>query len=214
MKKSPEHHQKHDDFRSLWRPSGVRLRLASASERRRTLLEQVGLRPEVHPTHVDESRLPGEEAEDYVERLARLKAAAGRDPNVELVLGADTAVVLDKEILGKPADAQEAVAMLTRLSGRSHRVLTGVTLMGHPCPEGRSLVVASQVWIKELSQTEIRAYVASGEPMDKAGAYGIQGLGAFLVARVEGSWSGVAGLPLYETLGLLASFGLTFASEE
>ncbi|MBF0179800.1 MAG: septum formation inhibitor Maf [Magnetococcales bacterium] len=192
----------------------MRLRLASASERRRTLLEQVGLRPEVHPTHVDESRLPGEEAEDYVERLARLKAAAGRDPNVELVLGADTAVVLDKEILGKPADAQEAVAMLTRLSGRSHRVLTGVTLMGHPCPEGRSLVVASQVWIKELSQTEIRAYVASGEPMDKAGAYGIQGLGAFLVARVEGSWSGVAGLPLYETLGLLASFGLTFASEE
>ncbi|MBF0293932.1 MAG: septum formation inhibitor Maf [Magnetococcales bacterium] len=192
----------------------MRLRLASASERRRTLLEQVGLRPEVHPTHLDETRLPGEEAEAYVERLSLLKAAAGRDPNVDLVLGADTAVVLDGEILGKPADQQEAEAMLSRLSGRPHRVLTGVTLLGSPYPQGRSLVVESGVWIKKLSQAEIRAYVASGEPMDKAGAYGIQGLGAFLVARVEGSWSGVAGLPLYETLGLLASFGLTFAPEE
>lgn len=193
-----------------WQPEGVRLRLASASERRLTLLRQVGLNPEVWPAHVDETRYSGEDAIHYVERMARTKAQAGLAPQVDLVLGADTIVVLGEEIMGKPQDAAEATAMLTRLSGNIHRVLTGVAVFRHNDPMGRSLVVETKVRVKELTANEIAAYVATKEPMDKAGAYAIQGLGAFLAAHVEGSYSGVVGLPLFETLALLKSFGLTF----
>ncbi|MBF0126964.1 MAG: septum formation inhibitor Maf [Magnetococcales bacterium] len=195
----------------FWQPEGLRLRLASASERRLTLLRQVGLNPEVCPGDVDESRLPGEEALQYVERMARTKARAGWHPRTDLVIGADTAVVLGEEIMGKPKDPEEAGRMLARLSGQTHRVLTGIAVLGGRPMTERARVTTSTVQVKRLSSNEINAYIATGEPMDKAGAYGIQGLGAFLVARVEGSYSGVVGLPLYETLELLASFGLTFS---
>ncbi|MEO5345381.1 MAG: Maf family protein [Magnetococcus sp. YQC-9] len=198
----------------MWRPSGLRLRLASASERRLTLLKQVGLAPEVHPACVDESRLDGEDAETYVRRMALVKARAGVADGIDLVLGADTAVVLDEEIMGKPCDEQDAVDMLSRLSGRQHRVLTGVAVCAPDLPQGRAVVVESAVHFKQLTEFEIRAYVLSGEPFDKAGAYGIQGLGAMLVQQLSGSYSGVVGLPLFETVALLRDFGLTFSALE
>ncbi|MBF0439217.1 MAG: septum formation inhibitor Maf [Magnetococcales bacterium] len=199
------------------------MRLASASQRRLTLLQQVGLNPEVWPTHVDETLWPGENAHHYVERMAKTKALAGLAPEVDLVLGADTAVVLGgthqpdgsylgEEIMGKPTDANEAVAMLTRLSGKVHRVLTGVAVFADHEHSGISVVVETKVRFKILTIHEINAYVATQEPLDKAGAYAIQGIGAFLVAHVDGSYSGVVGLPLFETLEILQSFGLTFCS--
>lgn len=195
----------------LWYPAGVRLRLASASSRRLALLQQVGLSPEVWPTSVDETRWPFEAAHHYVERMARSKAEAGVDPSVDLVIGADTVVVLGEEVMGKPTESEEAKAMLARLSGNVHRVLTGVAVSGQNHSVVRTVVVESKVRFKELTSLEIEAYVATNEPLDKAGAYGIQGVGAFLVAHVEGSYSGIVGLPLFETLALLLSFGLTFS---
>lgn len=199
---------------SFWKPVGTRLRLASASARRLMLLRQVGLDPEVHPTDVDESRRADEHAVDYVRRMALEKARAGVTREVDLVLGADTAVVLEDEIMGKPRDQADAMAMLARLSGREHRVLTGVALCSPDRPRERAVVVESRVRFKRLSDAEILAYVKSGEPFDKAGAYAIQGLGAAWVARVSGSYSGVVGLPLFETLELLRDFGLTFSAPE
>ncbi|MBF0284828.1 MAG: septum formation inhibitor Maf [Magnetococcales bacterium] len=182
--------------------------LASASPRRLELLRQVGLDPHVLIVPVDENPLPGEPPAALVERLARLKAETGRQEAQRLglpprpVLGADTAVTLGRRILGKPADASEAHAMLRRLSGRRHRVWTGVAAAW---PDGpvQARVSVTSVWFKPLSDLEIQRYVTSGEPLDKAGAYGIQGLGAFMVARIRGSYSGVVGLPLFETLDLL-----------
>ncbi|MBF0214868.1 MAG: septum formation inhibitor Maf [Magnetococcales bacterium] len=199
----------------MWQFPGGRLCLASASERRVTLLRQVGLDPEVWPAHIDESVAPLEEPVAYVARMALSKARAVRDVRRDrVVLGADTAVVLDREILGKPAGSEEAASMLARLAGKDHRVLTAVAVCGGNRPEERVRVVSTLVRFKNLTKQEISAYVATGEPLDKAGAYGIQGVGAFLVTHMEGSYSGVVGLPIFETLELLRNFGLTFSGPE
>ncbi len=178
--------------------------LASASPRRRELLLRAGLRFEVRPSEVDEARRIGEEAASYAERIAREKALAVSvvAPH-PLVLGADTVVECAGEILGKPSDQREACAMLRTLSGKTHRVITGYAL----ARGGRileSAAVTSRVTFHELSSVEIEHYVASGEPMDKAGAYGIQGLGGGFIAHVEGSCDNVMGLPLAAVVAALA----------
>jgi septum formation protein len=150
--------------------------------------------------------MPGESPADYVERLAREKALAiaKAEPRA-VVLGSDTTVVLDGAILGKPGSVEEAEAMLTRLSGQTHQVMTGIAVAaGQQCRSDR---VITEVTFRVLSRGEIRAYVATGEPMDKAGAYGIQGLGGVFVAHLKGSYSSVVGLPLYETARLLSHVG-------
>jgi septum formation protein len=184
-------------------PSHSPLVLASASPRRRELLERLGIPLRIDPAHLDEIPRPGEPADRYVLRLAREKAEAVhvRHPNAT-VLAADTSVVLDGEVLGKPATADEALAMLRRLSGRRHQVLTAVAVAG----TGERLVTAA-VTFAAASESSLRWYVASGEPMDKAGAYAVQGIGGFLVQRIEGSHSAVVGLPLVETLALLGEAG-------
>lgn len=188
-----------------------RLILASASPRRRELLTQIGVAHRVAPTTIDESPHKGEAPSDYVLRLALEKARAVRTEAALPVLGADTTVVLDGIMLGKPADAREAEHMLAKLSGRTHEVLTAVALV-----QGvREVAVLSrsQVTFRETTPSERAAYAAGGEPLDKAGAYAIQGLGAVFVARLEGSYSGVMGLPLYETACLLADFGIRIPAE-
>ena len=177
--------------------------LASSSPRRAELLRAAGIRFEVAPANVDERQHAGEDAETYVRRLAFDKAArvAGNHPG-RTVLGADTAVVLDGEVLGKPVDVADAVGMLNRLSGRSHQVLTGVCLID---PEGHveTAVAATRVDFRPLSAAEIDEYVASGEPMDKAGAYGIQAGARAFIARFEGDHDTVVGLPVALVLRLL-----------
>nr|WP_286946596.1 Maf family protein [Pseudomonas sp. UBA6718] len=186
------------------------LHLASASPRRRELLAQIGVPFVTLIASIDETALPGEPAERYVERLAREKALAGlaalSDPADAVVLGADTAVVLDGRILGKPADRAECLATLTALSGREHQVLTAVALASAQRIESR--VVASRVRFRLLRAGEAEAYWATGEPCDKAGSYGIQGLAAVFVSQLEGSYSAVVGLPLCETAQLLGEFGI------
>jgi septum formation protein len=186
----------------------VRVYLASQSPRRRALLDQIGVAFEVLAVEVDETPGPAEPARDLVQRLALAKARAGlaslapddRTP----VLGADTEVVVDGEVLGKPRDEEDAAAMLARLSGRSHEVLSAVALVS----PGREAVrlSATTVWFRDTDAAERAAYCASGEPLDKAGAYAIQGLAAVFVERIDGSYSGVMGLPLYETAELLRAF--------
>ncbi|MBI43270.1 Maf family protein [Marinobacter lutaoensis] len=180
--------------------------LASGSPRRAELLAQMGLAFEVCPADVDETPVAGETPEAYVARLAREKAlaVAAARPDAR-VLGADTSVVLGQEILGKPEGPEQAVATLARLSGCRHRVLTAVALVHRG--ECRSRLVATEVVFRPLTRSEIEAYVASGEPMDKAGSYGIQGLGGIFVKELRGSYSAVVGLPLLETAGLLADAG-------
>jgi septum formation protein len=180
--------------------------LASASPRRAELLQQIGLNFSVRPADIDETPQPDEPPERYVERLAREKALAvsGSSP-AGLVLGSDTSVVLDGRILGKPADASDARETLGRLSGATHQVMTAVALAaGGQC---QSVLVITEVCFRQLATAEIEAYVASGEPMDKAGSYGIQGLGGIFVNELRGSYSAVVGLPLQETAALLASAG-------
>ena len=175
--------------------TGVPLVLASASPRRAQLLTNAGYVFTVAPADLDETPLPGEAPAAYVRRLAEAKAAevARRRPDA-VVVGADTTVVVDGDILGKPADAAEATAMLARLQGRAHDVLTGVAVAG---PAGLDSAVAStRVWFGRMSPVEIADYVASGEPMDKAGAYAIQGLASRFIERIEGSQPNVAGLPV------------------
>jgi septum formation protein len=188
----------------------AKLLLASASPRRRELLAQIAVPCVTQIAAIDENPLPDEPAAAYVERLAREKARAGLAALSEsvdaVVLGADTAVVLDGRILGKPADFAESRAMLQALSGRSHQVLTAVALAGGGREAAR--VVASSVTFRVLGEAEIAAYWASGEPCDKAGSYGIQGLAAVFVRRLEGSYSAVVGLPLCETAELLGEFGI------
>ncbi|MBM4227604.1 MAG: septum formation inhibitor Maf [Gammaproteobacteria bacterium] len=186
------------------------LLLASRSPRRAELLRTLGVAFVVVDVEVDETPRSGESPPVYVERLARAKAEAGRaaSGNALPVLAADTTVVCDEEILGKPADAADASRMLRRLSGRWHSVFTGVALAGAGLA---TVVVETRVCFRELTETEIAAYWASGEPADKAGAYGIQGLGGALVARIEGGWSNVVGLPLAETLTLLGREGIPHA---
>lgn len=186
------------------------LYLASQSPRRRELLGQIGIRYESLAVVVDEALRPGESAPAYVTRLALAKARAGwqslgeRPPRP--VLGADTAVVVDGAIFGKPRDRDEGLAMLARLSGRRHRVASAVALVN----DGREGVrlQQSEVCLRALSPGECRAYWASGEPADKAGGYAIQGRAAAFVAELRGSYSGVVGLPLFETAELLAEFGI------
>jgi septum formation protein len=183
--------------------------LASASPRRSALLSQIGIAHAVRPVAIDETPAPGELARDYVQRLARTKAdvlwqqlpAAARHP----VLGADTAVVVDEQILGKPGDASEHAAMLQQLSARTHEVLTAVALRYDKDTAVRLSV--SRVVFRALQPGEIAAYWRSGEPVDKAGGYAIQGLGALFVEHMSGSYSGVVGLPLYETAELLQLIG-------
>jgi septum formation protein len=180
--------------------------LASRSPRRRELLAQIGVRHRVVDVDVDESVLCAEVPAEYVLRLALAKARAGHDLDPALpVLGADTAVVVDGAILGKPGDRGEALAMLERLSAREHRVLTAVALVGER--EATRLSV-SHVRFRAVQPDEAAAYWATGEPADKAGAYAIQGLGALFVESLSGSYSGVMGLPLFETAELLRHAGI------
>ena len=186
------------------------LYLASGSPRRRELLTQIAVPFLTQIAPIDENALPGESPIAYVERLALTKAQAGlaalTDNADAVVLGADTAVVLDGRILGKPTDRADALATLSDLSGRTHEVLTAVALVSRERQVSR--VVTSQVTFRALSQAEIEAYWASGEPHDKAGCYGIQGLAAVFVSQLQGSYSAVVGLPLCETAALLAEFAI------
>jgi septum formation protein len=169
--------------------------LASSSPRRAELLRRAGYEFTAAPADLDETPYPGEAPDVYVRRLAVEKAAAvdAAHPG-GVVLGADTTVVVDGEILGKPADAADAVAMLTRLQGRAHEVLTGVAVVG---PAGvESAVARTEVWFAAMTPEEIASYVATGEPMDKAGAYGIQGPASCYVTRIDGSHPNVMGLPV------------------
>lgn len=181
-----------------------RLVLASQSPRRRELLEQLGLALEVRPAHTDEAVHAGEPAADYVLRVARDKARAVAG---EVVLAADTAVVLRGEVLGKPRDPADARRMLAALSGTAHEVLTGVCVRRSAVRIEASAVVSSTVRFAKLSPSQIDWYVATREPLDKAGAYAIQGAGGAFVLAVEGSVSNVVGLPLVETADLLRRAG-------
>jgi len=188
------------------------LYLASASPRRRELLRQLGLEFKAMPSNIDEERRAGESPAEYVTRVARDKArfVAGlvkaRDLPGHPVLGADTEVVLDGEIIGKPRDRQHGLEMLRRLAGRTHEVLSAVCLIDR----GRehAALSASRVSFVSMTETEIARYWESGEPVDKAGAYAIQGKAAAFIARLEGSYSGVMGLPLHELAVLLKKIGV------
>jgi len=183
--------------------------LASASPRRRDLLARAGVRFEVRPADLWEDSLPGETPLEHAGRLARAKALAvarrvGQSPR-RMVLGADTIVVIDGAVLGKPANPEHAVALLTRLVGRRHRVVTAVALAASDTLEIRQTAVESDVTMRPAAEEELRAYVATGEPLDKAGAYAVQGEGRRFIERIEGSESNVIGLPLEETLALLGN---------
>lgn len=196
-------------------PSGTRVYLASRSPRRRELLRQIGVGFEMlvlrdhrdRGPDVDETPHPGESPDDYVRRVCLLKAEAGwkrlaeRRLPVMPVLSADTTVCLGNEIYGKPADAEDARRMLSALSGTEHRVLTAVAIQSGSRAE--LAVSESMVRFRELSARDIDAYVATGEPFDKAGAYGIQGHAATFIPEIHGSYTGIMGLPLYETAMLL-----------
>jgi septum formation protein len=184
--------------------------LASSSPRRQALLSQIGVPFRVQPPETDEAALAGEEPRDYVLRVAQAKAEAVWQalPQAQRrpVLAADTAVVVDGSILGKPGNAREAAAMLACLSGRSHEVLTAVVL--HLGIRSEHRLSSSRVVMRAISAAEQEAYCRTDEPLDKAGAYGIQGCGAVFIESMSGSYSGVMGLPLYETASLLAPLRL------
>ncbi|MCP5326271.1 MAG: septum formation inhibitor Maf [Oceanospirillaceae bacterium] len=181
--------------------------LASSSPRRRELLQQIGVEFEVRVNPVDETPLAAEKPADYVRRLAIIKAQASvQADDTRPVLGADTTVVCNGEILGKPANLGDAKRILGMLSGRAHQVMTAIALVQGE--QIQSEVVVTDVVFRNLSDAEIEAYWATGEPSDKAGAYGIQGKGAVFVARIEGSYSAVVGLPLAETAALLTKSGV------
>jgi septum formation protein len=187
----------------------LRLVLASASPRRRELLGRLGLDPLVRPADIDETPRPGEDPHELVVRLASAKAAASGDGHAgapdEVVLAADTEVVLDGQVLGKPRDRDDAARTLRRLAGRVHEVVTGVAVRRGGT--ARATRVTTEVRFRPLSDVEIAWYVATGEPDDKAGAYGLQGAGAALVDRIDGSDTNVIGLPLAETVALLRNVG-------
>jgi nucleoside triphosphate pyrophosphatase len=187
----------------------VRVVLASASPRRRELLTLIGIAHDVRPANVDESLLAGEAPAAHAERLARAKAhaVAAREPGA-VVIGADTIVVVDGDVLGKPSDLSDAAAMLRRLSGRSHTVYTAVAVARGDRTE--SAVEAPEVTFRALNDADIAAYVATGEPLDKAGAYGIQGFGATIVERVSGDYFSVMGLGLRRLVELLGRVGVEY----
>lgn len=178
--------------------------LASGSPRRRELLRQLGFSFTVIPSRLEETNQRGMEPRGHATYYAKEKAkeVAQRYPQ-QWVLAADTIVVVAEEILGKPVNVTEATAMLSRLSGRSHHVITGVCLLHAQCGVEESQAVETAVFMRRLDTADIEGYIATGEPMDKAGAYGIQGIGGCLVQRIEGSYSNVVGLPLCETVELL-----------
>ena len=182
--------------------------LASASPRRLELLQQIGLNPVVHPAHIDETPFQSENARDYVTRMAREKAGAissSFDENT-VIIAADTSVIIDDHILGKPADFSAFQRMFRQLSGTDHQVYSAVCVTHGKRHE--ELLNISHVRFRNISDAEMLDYWNSGEPVDKAGGYGIQGLGALFVERIEGSYSGIMGLPLYETGILLKNAGL------
>ena len=187
-----------------------RVVLASASPRRRDLLRLIGISHDVRPADIDETYRPHEQPAPHAERLAREKALAAHAPEA-VVIGSDTIVVVDGDVLGKPADRDDAARMLRRLSGRSHVVMTAVAVAW----EGRVASGVEEVGVtfRDLSDDDIARYIATGEPMDKAGAYGIQGYGATIVTRVDGDYFAVMGLAvnrmvrLFERLGLRYPFG-------
>lgn len=184
--------------------------LASASPRRRELLARLGLQFQVVKSAVEETILPGETPEEHVIRLSRAKAwdvASRSEVSGRWFIGSDTEVVREDTILGKPADAAAAAAMLRSLSGRMHRVISGFAVHDRITEETRSSAVTTRVWFKQLTDAEIGEYIATGEPFDKAGAYAIQGIGAFMVPRIEGSYTNVVGLPLCEVIALLEQMG-------
>jgi septum formation protein len=183
--------------------------LASQSPRRRELLTLVGIPHTVRPADIDEAYLPGEKPAAHAERLAREKAAViARDEPDAVVIGSDTIVVVDGEVLGKPRDEQHAAEMLARLSGRSHVVMTAVAVMWR----GVELSAVEEVGVTfhPLDAETVVAYIATGEPMDKAGAYGIQGYGATIVKRVDGDYFAVMGLPLQRLVRLMGQLGLGY----
>lgn len=184
-----------------------RICLASASPRRRALLEQLGLQFEVRAASADETAIPGEMPGDYVTRVAIDKAneVASRLADDRLVIGADTTVTLGGEMFGKPRDRQDALRMLAALGGNTHEVFTAVAIRG--ADTCRYALSRSMVSFRPVSRAEADAYWETGEPADKAGAYAIQGRGAAFVTRLSGSYSGVMGLPLFETARLLDAFG-------
>ena len=188
-----------------------RLVLASASPRRSELLRNAGFHFTVHAAHVDEAKLPDERPLEHATRLAGEKARAIRQQYPDdLVLGADTIVVVENEVLGKPRDAADAARMLRLLSGRSHRVLTGVCLTG-PQPSGKNFedvrAETTEVFVRTLSGEEIAAYIATGEPMDKAGAYAIQGRASRWIPKIVGCYFNVVGLPVPLVSGMLREHG-------
>ena len=182
------------------------LYLASGSPRRQELLTQLGVSFERIVTGIEEKRAEGESAQQYVSRLAREKAQAGvaRVPRDLPVLGADTIVILNGEVLEKPRDADHAARMLHKMSGQTHQVMTAVALADRQ--HVLDCLVVTEVTFRVLTDDDIAAYIASGEPMDKAGAYGIQGLGGCFVRKINGSYHAVVGLPLVETYELLSNF--------
>jgi septum formation protein len=183
------------------------LYLASRSPRRQELLRQVGLRFELVAADVDERRAAGQSPADYAVAMAVAKARAARPRESLPVLGADTDVVIDGEILGKPAGRDDALAMLQRLAGRTHEVYSGVAVVANGRAE--SALSVTRVTFGAITPAQASAYWDTGEPADKAGAYGIQGFGAKFVKEIHGSYSGVVGLPLFEALDLLRRFGVT-----
>jgi len=190
--------------------------LASASPRRQELLRNVGVSFTVHPTNIPEQSLVGESADDCAKRLAREKArVAFQTQRKNFILGADTVVVVDGKIFGKPRDAADAARMLRELSGRTHQVKTGVCLIGPSRTEDEKLEIdfedlrceTTTVTMDTLSEEDIRSYVASGEPMDKAGSYAIQGLAARWIPRIEGDYFNVVGLPVSLVYRMLREHG-------
>ena len=188
------------------------LQLASTSPRRQEILRSLGLTFTVMAVEIDESRLEGETPQQMVLRLAANKAAAAVSADSQLVIGADTIVVLGDRVLGKPRGMDDAVEMLMKLSGRSHTVLSGVALWS---PTGiTSALSQTEVRFREIGRDEARAYWHSGEPCDKAGSYAIQGRGGTFVAAISGSYSGVVGLPVYELAELLGNAGIEVVKKQ
>jgi septum formation protein len=182
--------------------------LASASPRRQELLRNAAIPFEVQPADIDETPLPGELPRDCAERLAQAKALkVFRERPEDYVLGADTIVVIDEAILGKPRDAADAARMLRLLSGKTHDVITGVCLVGPAGEDAEQASESTRVTVFEISDQEIRDYVATGEPMDKAGAYAIQGIASRWIPRIEGDYSNVVGLPVALVYGMLKKRG-------
>ncbi|MEQ1558923.1 MAG: nucleoside triphosphate pyrophosphatase [Methyloglobulus sp.] len=190
----------------------VQLILASASPRRKELLAQINIVPRVHPVDIDETPLPNENPFAYVQRVAAEKSALCADllKTDVPILAADTAVIIDDWIMGKPKTQAEGVAMLSKLSGRTHQVYSAISLRGK---QHWQTVSTTEVTFRELLEDEILAYWRSGEPVDKAGAYAIQGLGGLFVESIKGSYSGVMGLPLFETAALLTKQGIDLLYE-